>query len=338
MKKGLNSIVIACIGLLALILDTKTALSGATEGVELCIRTVIPSLFPFIFLSVMLNQAIMGMSMPFLKPLCHFLRIPEGAESLLLLGLLGGYPVGAQCCAEAVRYGNISRETGRRMLSFCSNAGPAFLFGIGSTLFTSRWKCWVLWAIHILSALIVGHIMPRTTDGSASISKKNKHSASLVLQQSLRIMANISGWVILFRVIFVFSERWFLWYFPQWTQSLFAGVLELTNGCCSLTEIGNEDLRFVLCSLFLGFGGFCVTMQTYSVCIGVDTSLYLPGKVLQSVLSAVFALCFISREMAIIILAIFALSMPVSIYLKKRKIQIAFFLPVLYNDKKVNRR
>ena len=42
---------VAAIVMLILILDGRCALYGAAEGLELCIRTVIPSLFPFFFFS-----------------------------------------------------------------------------------------------------------------------------------------------------------------------------------------------------------------------------------------------------------------------------------------------
>ena len=35
------------LGLLILILDGKTAYNGAVDGIELCLKTVIPALFPF---------------------------------------------------------------------------------------------------------------------------------------------------------------------------------------------------------------------------------------------------------------------------------------------------
>ena len=40
--------------MLMLILDGRTALTGAAEGIDLCIRTVIPALFPFFVLSPLL--------------------------------------------------------------------------------------------------------------------------------------------------------------------------------------------------------------------------------------------------------------------------------------------
>ena len=40
------------LGMLALILDGRTAIEGARQGIGLCLRTVIPSLFPFFVLSI----------------------------------------------------------------------------------------------------------------------------------------------------------------------------------------------------------------------------------------------------------------------------------------------
>ena len=81
----------SALGMLVLILDAKTALSGAAAGVELCIRTVIPSLFPFFFLSVMLTATLVGRALPPLRWLGRLLRLPEGAECIYITGLLGGY-------------------------------------------------------------------------------------------------------------------------------------------------------------------------------------------------------------------------------------------------------
>ena len=93
--------IVAAIGISLLILDSKTALAGAQSGVELCIRTVIPSLFPFFLFSILLTTSLMGRRIRILRPLCRLCRIPEGAESILIAGCLGGYPVGAQCVSQA---------------------------------------------------------------------------------------------------------------------------------------------------------------------------------------------------------------------------------------------
>ena len=59
----------AALAMLALILDSATSFEGASDGISLCIRTVIPSLFPFFVLSSMLTGNLYGLSGEILRPL-----------------------------------------------------------------------------------------------------------------------------------------------------------------------------------------------------------------------------------------------------------------------------
>ena len=54
-RRTAAALVFSSAGMLVLILDGKAALLGAQAGVELCLNTVIPSLFPFFVLSVLLT-------------------------------------------------------------------------------------------------------------------------------------------------------------------------------------------------------------------------------------------------------------------------------------------
>ena len=276
---------LSALGLLLLILDAKTALSGASEGLSLCLRSVIPSLFPFFVLSILLTDALTGLRFPLLRPLGKLCGIPRGGESLLAVGLLGGYPVGAQCAAQAYRAGQLSRQDARRMLGFCSNAGPAFLFGMVAAKFPAAWMVWALWGIHILSAIVVGSLLPGKLDGAVRLSQGKQESLSGAVRRSITVMAGVCGWVVLFRVIIAFIGRWCLWLLPESAQVAVTGLLELANGCCDLCRISNPGLRFIVCSGILGFGGICVTMQTVSVTEGLGLGYYLPGKLLQGLIS-----------------------------------------------------
>lgn len=276
--------------MLILILDSKTALSGAQEGLGLCLRTVIPSLLPFFVLSQLLNGALLGERLPLLQPLGKWMGIPEGSESILATGFLGGYPAGAQCVASACREGRLSPQDSRRMLAFCNNAGPAFLFGIAGALFEKQWMAWMLWGIHIFSALLTSLWIPGRSGAHISSGASRVPSLSGALTNALFIMAGVCGWVVLFRVILAFLTRWFGWLLPQTWQVILSGILELSNGCCGLSRIGNTGLRFVICSGFLAFGGLCVWLQTLSVTQGVDTSHYFPGKLLQTAFSLVLSM------------------------------------------------
>lgn len=273
------------LGMTALILDTQTALSGAAAGLELCLRTVIPSLFPFLILSVLVTGNLAGRRISVLHPIGRLCRIPVGAEGLLAVGLIGGYPVGAQCVAQACRTGMLRREEAKRMLGFCSNAGPAFLFGMLCGVFTESRSLWALWGIHILSAIMTGILLPGGSFRTVDPQNIRPQTLTQALETSLKTISVICGWVILFRVMLAFYQRWFLWFFPDVVSVMISGFLELTNGCCGLQLAGHEGVRFLMAAAMLAFGGLCVCLQTLSVTEDTGAGMYLTGKLLQTAIS-----------------------------------------------------
>lgn len=274
----------AAAGMLVLILDGKTALAGARSGIELCLMTVIPALFPFIVLSILLSNSLLGASIPLLRPVGKILKMPAGTESLLLCAFLGGYPSGAVAVSEAFRAGSLSKDTAERLLSFCNNAGPAFLFGMTLSLFPDAKTAWVLWGIHILGAMTVGLVMPGTEAAPVEL-KKKRGANSEIIKVSVTVMASVCAWVILFRILIAFLDRWLLWLLPAEFKVALIGFLELSNGCCCLALISDMRIRMILCSGMLAFGGLCVTMQTVSGVKGLGMKRYFIGKILQFLFS-----------------------------------------------------
>lgn len=291
MKKTNFKAPAAALGMLVLILDGQTAIRGMQDGIELSLKTLVPSLFPFFVLSILLTGALIGQPVKFLRPLGRLCRIPAGAESLLAIGLVGGYPVGAQNISTAYHNGSLSGSDASRMAAFCNNAGPAFIFGMLSPLFSDHVTLWALWLIHMISALLVGVIIP--CDGDQQPVRQAARPASLTtsLEKAISVIALVCGWVVLFRMVLAFLDRWFLWRLPQAGQAAVAGLLELSNGCVMLGETDNEGLRFILAAGMLAFGGICVTMQTASVSSGLSHKLYFPGKLLQTCFSFLLAVC-----------------------------------------------
>ena len=270
---------LAAVAIAILILDSKTALAGAQKGIALCIQTVIPSLFPFFVLSILLTGAIIGHGSRLFGPLCRLFSVPYGTEGLLAVGFFGGYPVGAQCVSQAFESGILSQEDARRMVVICNNCGPAFLFGMTATLFDDRWIPWLLWAVQIVSSCITARIL----SGKCSpVGRATGTRVTLIqaLDRALKVMASVCGWVILFRVVLTFFEGWILWVLPLEVQVAVSGLLELSNGCFELFRLENVGLRFILCAGMLNFGGICVSLQTMAVTTErLDRSLYFPGKV-----------------------------------------------------------
>lgn len=280
---------IAAAGILVLILDSQTALTGARDGIELCLSSVIPSVFPFLVLSGMLLNGICGSTLPILRPLGRILGIPIGSEAIFVTGILGGYPTGAQAVYNAWKQGQLSKAEAQRMLAFCSNAGPSFLFGILGSKFPCGWMLWVLWLIHIVSAISVGIIQPGRSREQRSIPPSSPLTLTQSLKRSVAAMGSICGWVVLFRLILAFLDRWLLWLLPASVQVGIHGLLELANGCSVLDSIPSVGVRFILCSGMLAFGGICVAMQTSSVTGALGMGCYVRGKVLQMLISIVLS-------------------------------------------------
>ena len=289
-KQRLWTGIVGFLGIMVLILDSKTALLGARDGIDLCVRTVIPSLFPFFLLSNLLTGSLMGLEFRILRPIGCLFGLHKSTESLLIPAFLGGYPVGAQSVSTAYNAGQLSRENAEKLLAFCNNAGPAFLFGMIGTLFPGLRYAWMLWGIHILSALLVSRVFP-INPSSIKISNSRTCGIMEAMTSSLKVVAQVCGWVTVFRVLIAFLNRWVMWLFPVTAQVTIIGLLELSNGCCSLGLIDSIPVRFTLCACLLAFGGLCITMQTSSAANGLSMKYYLAGKALQTIFSFLICLC-----------------------------------------------
>lgn len=279
----------AAAAMTALILDIQTAIQAAAQAIEICVKTAIPSLFPFFVLSGILVPYASHLRLPFLRKL---LKLPDGWESIFLLGCLGGYPVGAQCIAQGYSSGKLDREQAQRMLGFCTNCGPSFLFGIVGCALGSSKQALAVMLTGIISAIIVGMLWPCREQKNAENPQIPSVSLPQAVRQALRSMASVCAWIILGKVLLAFLTRWFLWRLSDELQLITTGMLELTNGCLMLRQCANEDLRFAAACAMTSFGGLCVAMQVRSLCAdtGLEDRLYLPQKLLQSAAASILAL------------------------------------------------
>lgn len=251
------------------VLDARTAMDSASQAVEMCLKSVIPSLLPMMFLGGLLTGSL------------------GGRFGLYLAGILGGYPVGAKCVAQVYARGSMTENDARRMLGYCNNPGPAFLFGILGPMFPSSLILWAIWFIVILSSVLTSLTLPGK---GTSVPVEASHlSPAENLNSVLRALAGICGWVILFKVLIGFGEKWFFQALPKPLPLLLAGLLELTNGCLGLTQINDISSRFLLAVLFLTSGGICVAMQTASVTGKLGLGMYIPGKVIQTAWAVLLA-------------------------------------------------
>ena len=286
---------LAVTALFWLLLDAREVRQAVGEGLALCTGSVIPALFPFLCVSSLLMA--LGFGEAAAGPLGGLMRLyglDGPASSALLLGLVGGYPVGARTAAELVEQGSLTREEGERLLTFCNNANPAFLINVlGVGVFGSvRVGVW-LWLIHLLSALLAGLLVGRPARGNRrSISAGARHlpvravrlSSALVgaVRSALTAMAGVCAFVVFCYVMALPLRR-----LPGLGGTVLTGLVELFSASVRLPADGTG---FVLAAGLAGWGGVSVHCQTLAVLgDGLSTVPYLKGKAVQGLLSAALA-------------------------------------------------
>lgn len=268
--------------------------AAAAEALSLCASSVIPALFPFLVVSSLLLSLGLGeLLSPMLAGLMEPLfRVDGVGSSALLLGLVGGYPIGAKTAADLYRKGLLSRPEAERLLAFCNNSNPVFLISVlGVGVFGSvRAGVW-LWLIHLLSALLTGLLFRnwggqgRRQAGGTTAFQAVSLSAAFVsaVRESLSGMLSVCAFVTFF---YVLARP--LASLGGWLGPVLVGLTELF----SLTPLLRADrFGFILSSAMAGWGGLSVLCQTAAVLEGSGLRLQscAAGKAVQGLLAGLLA-------------------------------------------------
>ncbi len=294
----------------ALMLWPQQSMQAAREGLSLCAQTIVPSLFPFFVLSGMVVELGMAGYLGRLleRVMWPVFRVGGAGATALVLGFVGGYPVGARTAIELYQKGVCSRTETERLLAFCNNSGPAFILGVvGAGVFGSGRVGLVLYLTHIAASLCVGMIFrfygrteARGGRGVSQSVKTVRFSTAFTdsVRAALSGVLNICAFVVVFAVVIrllnlagvvelVARVPTALGMDVGQAQQLLRGLLEVTSGVSAL----EGDGRLTIAAFMLGWAGMSVHCQV--LCFLSDSGLragtYLAGKALHGVLSALFA-------------------------------------------------
>lgn len=282
------------LGLLAvmagLLAASETAAQAVREGLALCGGSVIPALFPFLVVSRLFvatgSAAALGR---LLAPLTRrMLGVSGPSGTAVLLGLLGGYPVGAQTAGELARTGAVSRQEGQRLLLFCNNCGPAFALGVaGVGCFGSlRAGAW-LWLIHVSAAVLMALLTRHTSSPEGRTSPSAPQALGSAFPGAVRGagegMLHVCGFVVFFLVLLRVMGR-----VTGLSHPVLSGAVELTQGILALPHTRRG---FVWAAGLLGWGGLSVHGQSAAVLSGTDLPMgpYLAAKAAHAAVSVLLA-------------------------------------------------
>ena len=302
--------------LFCLIFASPQVISCARDALKLCAELIMPSLFPFFVLSILLSKlGLPNLLGRLLAPAASRLFGVSGAgASALFVGLCGGYPMGAAYIAEMFGSGAIGKEEAERLLGFCNNSGPAFIVGaVGAGIFGSPSVGLALYGIHILAAVLTGLLLRKKgSSPSASVPAAEPLPFSAALPQAVRqavsAALSVCGFVVCFTVLagLLDAVGWFSLLSGRlsaltgaelhFSRALLTGILELGSGVGTMRGLSVSPVNLALAAGMLGWGGISVHFQTLSLFCDTDvkSALHFAGRVLSAILSAVLAWLFAS--------------------------------------------
>ena len=294
---------------LALILcNSDTAISYMGQGLTLCAKTVIPTLFPFMVLSELLVSGGGGevLGKLFETPVNRLFDISGASVCALMMGLVCGFPVGTKTAVSLCRRGLISTKELSRLICFCNIPSSAFLINaVGVSLFGSRRFGLLLYAICMLAAVLTALLLrllsplPETENGTAP---PENASGMTVFTHSVTAAATamlyVCAYVIFFSALIgTLGHLLHTWGVDRTLTAFLFGIFELSGGVMQASAIADRTLGQLLAAALCGWSGVSVHLQILSLCDNLPAPFsfrpYIWSKLLQGVLcAALFGIVF----------------------------------------------
>lgn len=263
---------------------------GILNGILFCVEVLVPSLFLLMTIAAYLVKS--GIAEAVAKPLNGvskaLFRLPYPSLAVILLALVGGYPVGARCAAIMTERGTLSEKQAQKTALIAVCAGPGFLINfIGRALLGSPEAGILLLITEVLATIVTGMIIGRAvkseiTPPAESIQKTNAHLLTASVADASRSTFHMCAMVVLcsamIEVLTAVSP-------DRGLTAILSSVMEITSGCAVLC--GQYPLALI--AFFIGFGGISVHLQIFAATgsIKIKPLLFFLYRIIQGIIASV---------------------------------------------------
>ena len=279
-------------GIYATVRFSSECSRGIWNGILFCTEVLVPSLFVFMAISAYAVKS--GAALTVSKPLRAVSRglfgLPYPALAVIILSVIGGYPVGARCASMMYEEGQLSAGEAEKTVYISVCAGPGFLLNfVGRALLCSPEAGLILLAAETLSVIFTGLLIGRTVKrdirdvDAVTFKKKNKLLTASVADASSATLKMCAMVVICSAMIEVVSEV-----SPDRTVTdISSALIEITTGCGMLC--GRYPLAFI--AFFVGFGGISVHLQIYAALgkLNINKLLFFLFRIIQGIICSAAA-------------------------------------------------
>lgn len=269
---------------------------AARVGLRLCASSIIPAVFPFMVLSDLIVAYSPLEKSGFLRRSFERLFGISGAGiTAFISGIICGFPLGVKSTVDLCREGHITKEEAERLIGFSNNTGPAFIIaGIGASMRGSLRDGIVLYAVLVLSAVLVGILFRKSGKKAAYVEIKRKNRFDLIqsVQNAGENTLNICSFIIFFSVIVGIVSS------VLKSTPLLAVILpflEVGNAASFLAEARiDRALSLALTAFATAFSGLSVHLQALSLLSGsgISRRKYFVMKLLQGLFAMTFIIIF----------------------------------------------
>ena len=297
--------------------NLENCIDAALIGVNLVVKTIIPTIFPFsVICNLLISYDGVGLYSKILGPiLCKPLKLSKSSSFPIVASFLSGYPLGCKYCCDLYSLGYINRSEFERLLNVASNASPMFIIGsIGATMLGDIRLGFILLIGNYLSSIIVGILTINNSKTSLALKELPKNNINVnfgsalksALDNGINTTLQVGAFVVLFSIIIsiiknntyisiVFYNIEEFLNLPKYSiYGLFLGSVEFTNGCKLITTLPlTLPFKLAIISFICSFSGLSVIAQISSFVYKYDISIakYSFIKFIQGIIS--FSITFI---------------------------------------------
>lgn len=166
-NKNYTVCILITILILLFVSNLKVSIDAALTGLNLVIKTILPTIFPFaVICNLLISYDGISLYSKLLGPLlCKPLKLSKNSSFPIVASIISGYPLGCKYCCDLYELGYIERNEFERLLNIASNCSPMFIIGsIGVSMLHSIKLGFILLIANYLSPLIIGIITIRKSN------------------------------------------------------------------------------------------------------------------------------------------------------------------------------
>ncbi len=270
-KEKIKVLLFALLGLLLsvmLVSDSKGVSQAVIACTDVCLNSLIPSLFGYMMLCTLLTQSGLGnlIFMPLWYILRHIIKLDSAMFSVFAMSQIGGYPVGVKLISTLIAQNKKYNEIAESCALFCYNSGPAFIAGVvGFTVYNSFQAGMYVFIACLTANFIIGafmtfkfkpekNIKKRAPDLSAATVKKSLMSTGSALLTVCLSMIMFNTVLELIRYLGINLSD------GKIVNTVIMSVWEITN-----IKNSGAALPLPVAAALVSFGGICVIFQVLAL-------------------------------------------------------------------------